>query len=630
MTARRLALMWAFAALSVAPAHEVHAQRAQVAIGSAALTVLVSTDEPTSRPLRRASVSLQAGELGVPRTAITDEQGRVVFERLPPGNYLVSTTKPGYVRTFHGSRVPGMGPGIAVALVDGQRLEIRVGVLRGSVISGVVRTPGGRPAVNLTVQAVDRRRARNQQASMFTEAAPGVAQTDDRGMYRIFGLPPGDYVVSARSPSRDDVRLMTATELQWADTVASGVPSAGGRVPFVSDPPAAAGTSALAPVYYPGTPIAADASAITLGPGEERLGVDFALHLVPTAQVRGRLVDGEGRPQPNQSIAARPASQSGSDMLQMLESAFGSSARTGADGSFTMSGLRPGRYSLETRATPRTGNEPPVAGVRPAVPAMGMTGTHWVKEDIDVAGVDITDLTLVLKPGMTISGRVVYDGTTLAVPNSPVPLSFGLIPASAETGGPAAMAMAMATQARITVTADGTFSATGIAPGRYRFVTQAGLMAGLAPSAVASAGGWVMKSAIAGGRDIADAVLEVKAGEDLSGVVVTFTDRPTEFSGRVFDPAGRVTADFPIVIVSTDRTTWVAASRRIQIVRPATNGQFRVVGLPAGEYYVAAVTGIEPVQLTDPAFLEQLAAASVRLTIADGETKTQDLKLGGR
>jgi hypothetical protein len=125
----------------------IEAQRAPAtATGSAALVVVVSAGEPSGPPLRRATVSLQAGELGVPRTAVTDDEGRVAFERLPAGNYVVSAAKPGYVRTFYGSRVPGAGPGLAVALVDGQRLVIRANVLRGGVISGVVRTPGGRPA----------------------------------------------------------------------------------------------------------------------------------------------------------------------------------------------------------------------------------------------------------------------------------------------------------------------------------------------------------------------------------------------------------------------------------------------------------------------------------------------------
>ena len=626
MTSRRMSWALAVAILAMVWSQAIGAQRAPAtASGSAALTVVVSTDEPSGPPLRRATVSLQAGELGVPRTAIADDEGRVVFEGLPAGNYLVSAAKPGYVRAFYGSRVPGTGPGVAVALVDGQRLDIRVSVLRGSVISGVVRTPGGRPAANLTVQAVDRKRSPLRSVSLFADPAPGVVQTDDRGLYRIFGLPPGTYVVSARSPSRDEVRAVTAAELQWADRIVSGAASPGGAVPVAAGAPAAGASSAFAPVHYPGTTTAADASTVTLSPGEERLGVDFALVLVPTAQVRGRLIDAEGRPQPNTPLTARPVQPPGVDVLQMLESAFGSSTRTAPDGSFAMNGLRPGRDTLEVRATPRTGNEPPAGPARPATPAMG-AGTHWVKDEISIAGMDIEDLTLVLKAGMTFSGRVVYEGTTLAPPANLASLSFRLIPADADR---ASIAGRMAAESRISVTSEGTFAAAGLAPGLYRFVTQPGFLGTVAPGAVLSAGGWVVKSAMAGGRDIADAVLEVKAGEDVSDVVVTFTDQPSELSGRVFDQAGRVTANFPIVVFSTDRTTWVSASRRVQVVRPATDGRFVAAGLPAGEYYVAAVTAIEPDQLTGPVFLEQLAAVAIRLAIADGEKMTQDVKLAG-
>jgi hypothetical protein len=141
--------------------------------------------------------------------------------------------------------------------------------------------------------------------------------------------------------------------------------------------------------------------------------------------------------------------------------------------------------------------------------------------------------------------------------------------------------------------------------------------------------GWTLKSVMADGRDIADAVLEMKPGVNVSNVVVTFTDRPAELSGSVVDGAGRVTPSFPIVVFSTDRAYWTQASRRVQTARPSSDGQFKVTGLPAGEYYVCAVTAVDRTEQYDPAFLEQLVPVAFKIKIADGEKQTVNLKLGG-
>ena len=63
--------------------------------------------------------------------------------------------------------------------------------------------------------------------------------------------------------------------------------------------------------------------------------------------------------------------------------------------------------------------------------------------------------------------------------------------------------------------------------------------------------------------------------------------------------------------------------------RPAHDGKFVVSGLPAGEYYVGAVTDLDGVDLTDAAFLDTLAAVSARITLAKGATRTIDLAIGG-
>jgi hypothetical protein len=140
---------------------------------------------------------------------------------------------------------------------------------------------------------------------------------------------------------------------------------------------------------------------------------------------------------------------------------------------------------------------------------------------------------------------------------------------------------------------------------------------------------WTLKSAMFNGRDVSDLPFDLRPSEEAAGMVVTFTDRPTEISGSVVDRAGRPAPGFPIVVFSTDRAYWTVGSRRIQQVRPSSDGKYKLAGLPAGEYYVCAVTDLDQGQLYDPAALDALAAGSFKITLADGEKKVQDLKLAG-
>ncbi len=619
-----------------APARDTRATTAPPT-GTAELSVFVSADEPQGQPLRRVSVTIQAGELDVPHIGVTGDDGRVVFRDLAAGNYLLTAFRPGYVRTFYGSALPGRGPGVAVTVLDGQRVSgIRIRMLRGGVITGVVRGASGRPAPYQQVQAIMVRSGAGEKRAINLEGSLGMVSTDDRGVYRIFGLAPGDYLVSVPSSGlfTQDMRQMTAAELQWADKVAAAAGPALSPSPAVGPAPAGGSTVAYSPVYYPGTTVAADAAVITLGPNEERAGVDFGLQLVPTAQVKGRVVDLDGRPQGGLSVSLKPTRPDGLDLFASL---LNDTSRTNPDGTFTLQGVKPGSYTLSARATPRTGADAaappdPAAAARQAVAAMmggGAGLTHWAAEDVAVQGRDITDVTLTLRPGMTVTGKIVYEATTKTPPTDLSRTSLSLISAPAGTAltdlASSILGGGGSTPAKIAP--DGTFTIAGVAPGRYRLNTPFGMIP--LPMMNAMTGGWTLKSVMAGGRDIADAPVDIKAGADVSGVVVTFTDQPTELSGTVFDAAGRVTPNFPIVVFSTDRGYWTLGSRRVQTARPASDGKFKVTGLPAGDYFVCAVTAVDRTEVYDPAFLDQLVPVSFKISLADGEKKAQDLRLGG-
>jgi hypothetical protein len=108
------------------------------------------------------------------------------------------------------------------------------------------------------------------------------------------------------------------------------------------------------------------------------------------------------------------------------------------------------------------------------------------------------------------------------------------------------------------------------------------------------------------------------------------TDQPTEIAGTLLDQLGRPTPEFSVVVFSTDRTYWSTAPRRVSgVVKAGSDGRFSVTGLPPGEYFLTVLTDPDPLQLRDQSFLEQLAASAIRITLAEGEKKVQDLKLSG-
>jgi hypothetical protein len=223
--------------------------------------------------------------------------------------------------------------------------------------------------------------------------------------------------------------------------------------------------------------------------------------------------------------------------------------------------------------------------------------------DVVVSGRDLTGLALRLAPGQRVSGRFVFESRAAVARPSGVTVT-----------------LRAATSRGLTVTAAGTastaegFTVSGVIPAPYRIL--------------ATPAGWALKSAMLGGRDVADVPVEIRPGQDVSDLVLTFADTPAEVSGTLYDGAGRPTSDLSLVFFAADRTMWFAGSRRVRLpVRPAGDGRFVFSGLVAGEYFLAAVTDVSPADLTDPVFLEEVSAAAIKIAIADGEKKTQDVRI---
>ena len=382
-----------------------------------------------------------------------------------------------------------------------------------------------------------------------------------------------------------------------------------------------------APVFYPGTTIQAEAGQVTVGPGQELNGVDMSMRLVPTAKIEGTVMGADGRPAANSMVTALP-----SDTAAMVGSR---AVSTGQDGKFSLTNVAPGRYTLMARGggmgVPRIVGEgmvfmaaPPGAGPPPGMPPPppppppppGAGALLFAEQPLDVSGEDIAGLALTLQTGMTVSGRVVFDGKTTTPPADLKQIRVFLTHANPNRmtiGIPGAP-----------LTDTGTFTIEGVPPGQDRFSTT------MAPPG-ATGSGWTLKSAIVEGRDALDTPLEIRPGMTTEGVTLTYTDLISEISGTLSDGKGKPISDLSILVFTTDRLQWGPSSRRLRApTQPASDGKFRIPGLPAGEVYLGAVTDLEPGRMAGPRLPRvKRAAAAIKVTIADGEKKVQDIKLAG-
>ena len=631
--------------------------------------------EGTGTGVRRARVTLSGTELRGGRSAITDDQGRFTFTALPAGRFTMTAAKAGFVDIAYGAKRSGR-PGTPIQLSDGQKIEKAVIALpRGSVVTGVVIDETGEPSPGTRVRVM-RYVIRTGERSL---SSAGEDTTDDRGMYRVYGLQPGEYMISAvpRNASLGDLRQTIQAEVEslQQQLQAQGVTTTGGRggrqgggelLGQIGAPGGRGGGQQIldrvtqlqqqltqadqeqslgyAPVYYPGTTAPSSASSITLGIGEERSGVDFRLQLVQTAKIEGQIVSPDGSMPQGTQVSLVPSDRGG---VSAIPGVGMSMTRVNQGGQFSFTNVAPGQYSLQARAAIRTQDPNAQAAVgRAAGPGRGgqdfgpggrggqVAQVLWAAMDISVTGQPLQNLVLNLQPGMRISGRIDFQGTTSQPPADLTRVRISLAPRGSqgfEMGGiPPAV-----------VDAQGRFTITGVAPGRYMISAAApiggGANQGQASQGMGRGGGpanpaagqWSLKSAIVNGLDVLDFPLEIAPNQEVSNAVLTFADRTQELSGTIQDSQGRPSSDYTIIVYPSDNRFWLPSARRIVSTRPGTDGKFTLRNLPPGDYRLTAVTDVEPGEWFDPNFLGQLATASIAIQIGEGEKKVQDLRVGG-
>ena len=332
--------------------------RADAPRGTAVLRGQIVTADNGS-PIRRAQVRVMSPDAREGRVATTDAQGRFEIRELPAGRYTMTASKGGFVSLQFGQRRPSES-GTPIELGDGQTVDkITIALPRGSVLGGRVTDEFGEPVANASVSAWRYAFAGGARRMVPAQGANASDTTDDQGQFRLFGLPPGEYYISAMLRS-------------------------GG--PEVTDPMGE--LSGYAATYYPGTTNIAEAQRITLAVSQENTGVHFGLIATRLVRVSGQVIMSDGSPAPSGNVMLAPINSSGGRAMIMQRG--GAANRIAQNGTFRLPNVAPGRYQLQVRAAAQRQME-------------------LARMDLVVGTEEVEGLTLVTAPGATVSGTIVSD-----------------------------------------------------------------------------------------------------------------------------------------------------------------------------------------------------------------------------
>jgi hypothetical protein len=554
--------------------------------GTASIAGIVRTADAAAKPVARVIVTVTGSAVPAGRSAITDTAGRFAITGLPAGRYTLTAKKPAYLTAAYGASRPGRA-GIEVALAEGQHVtELAIPLWHGAAVSGLVRDALGQPLPNAQISVL--RRSPNGLTPV------GSATSDDRGQYRVFGLAPGEYFVSALEYSLIQTVVGNITTAQVDAALGALKRGRASAEPLPATP-----TVNLASVFYGGAVSADQASPVRIAAGEDHGGVDITIVFARTAAVTGTVVMPAGVSTSAVTIMLVPADLAATTRLGALPS-----TRPTEDGTFRIPSVNPGHYILDARV-----------GLAPAREGGPPSPKLWGEATIDVTGDDVTGVSVALRPLLHATGRVIFDGMAATPDLSKVQVHLGGGMLAAVTAARLGLGLAVIPVGP-PIAADGSFDIEASA-GQFTYIV------GSLPPGVS------VRSAVVEGHDVLD--LPFSVGPDASVIpsaVITLTDRHTSLAGSVQASAAHAASDYVIVLFPADPALRRAA-RRVKTTRADTEGRYRFADLPGGDYLIAALADFLPEDLDDPTFLDSLVPSALKVLLAEGQDKTQDLRIGG-
>lgn len=513
----------------------------------------------TGEPLKKALVviSSKADDPGEndanahPLTATTDAAGHFSISQIPPGGYDLEVSRANYLASRYGQDQLDK-PGATLSLAPGQKMtDLLFRLHHTGIITGRVLDEDGDPVRGATVVVAVHTTVRGKPK---TEMANNTA-TNDLGEYRIVDLPPGRYSIYMISPRSD----------------------------FPGEPAQQIGGSL--PTYYPGTSDSARASILEVKSGDEIPDIDFVLTpKTPTRsyKIRGHVLNSVGSADAIIGVMLFPRSDE--DLSARMNQDRTNVRPDAKTGEFEIPDVVPGQYTLA---------------------AFWMVGTKHgsTTQNVDVVGSDVDGLSLVLSQGISIAGRVTFEGQSAASAKN---IMVTVLPAEPDSGFVFGGAQAA-------VQPDGSFLITEIVDGSYSL------------HVFSTCRECYVKSAKANGLDLLDAGVQVASGAGPSSVAIVYSGETGVVSGTV-TRKDDLPAPGALVVLVPERNL----HQKPDEYKTSTTdqyGRFEIRGVPPGHYSAFAWEKIDESSYGDPDFLKPLENMAESVEINANDRKTVQLQM---
>jgi hypothetical protein len=517
-----------------------------------------------SQPIKGAHVQLVSLEDHSRSVTInTDIAGHFELRGVSAGRYRLRVSHDGFLMQEYGARKAGEA-GATLALRPGQTMaDLIFRMLPSAVISGRVINEDGDALPWVRVTAL-REGYSGGKRRLYPET---TSPTNDLGEYRLFGLQPGRYLISAdyRPGVHSCVDVAATDDADALETgTAAGSPGSSSAPNYIPG---------YVPTFYPNSPDATKAAAVTVKAGEEISSMEISVAPVSAYTVRGRVLNLVSRRAAAVTLTLAPRSSSQS---------FGLPGRNfsvdGPEGPFTISGVLPGAYVLFAQWFDG--------------------GTHYqALQNVDVGNADLNGATLSIAPGSVVRGHITWDGAPSMTRDS-------LLLFLRETDVDSAYGAAARAQS------DGTFAINNVYEGTYRLS-----IAGQSPDAYLEAVRYGVSDGLPDGFTVrrgADAPLEV-----------IVSSKGARVQGAVLDSDNLPAVGVWVVLVPNDPHR--GDLQRYKAVTTDQNGHYLLRGVAPGDYKLFSWEDVDENAWQDPEFLRSFEDRGEKLSVEPGDQKTIDL-----